>query len=364
MRTRTTGFWRPAPPRRLLSRHHPRPSSQRERRARSPRRLADRRARRQGRSYSGAVADPSMSTGFRTLAAAGKTCAGRLEVSDERGVSSNPAASHASAQRIPRPPAFVTTATRFPRGSGSCANRVATSRRSSSESDRITPASWKSASTAASGPGNAAVCEPPRAPAALMPLFSARTGFVPLTRRATRANLRGFPNDSRYSRTRSVPGRLPSTPTGRSTRRPPCFRRHEGREAERPFARTLEKTSPRAPLCDAKPMRPGGKACGANVALRRAAVLANPEAIRADQACAVRPHESRAGRARAPPLGARFPRIPRISRRGLWSRERARTDQRQERLRRGGRQPRGRRLPEDRRRSPTPRRRRRTRPPD
>ena len=60
-----------------------------------------------------------MSTGLATLASPGST-------SRERGArlrrassgSSRPAASHASAQRIPSPPAFVSTPTRRPRGSG------------------------------------------------------------------------------------------------------------------------------------------------------------------------------------------------------------------------------------------------------
>ena len=63
---------------------------------------------------------------------------------------------------------------------------------------RITPAWWKSASTAASELVSAAVCDPAAfAPADVRPLLSARIGFERETRRAMRANLRGLPNDSR-----------------------------------------------------------------------------------------------------------------------------------------------------------------------
>ncbi len=119
----------------------------------------------------------------------------------ESGASSGsdrPAASHASAQRIPSPPAFVTTATRRPRGSGCDENKAAASISSSSVRARSTPAWRNSASIAASDPASAAVCElAARAPAAVVPAFSARIGFRRATRRASRANLRGLPNDSR-----------------------------------------------------------------------------------------------------------------------------------------------------------------------
>ncbi len=63
---------------------------------------------------------------------------------------------------------------------------------------RITPAWWKSASTAASEPASAAVCEPAACcPVVVVPLFIARIGFLRASRRAMRANLRGLPNDSR-----------------------------------------------------------------------------------------------------------------------------------------------------------------------
>ena len=149
-------------------------------------------------SYVASVAEPSMSTGFATLASAGRTPRRAAAVSGESAGNSSPAASQASAQRIPRPPAFVRTATRRPRGSGCVEKRAAASISSPSVRARITPAWWKSAFTAASEPARAAVCElAARAPVAVVPLFIARIGFVRATRRAIRANRRGFPNDSR-----------------------------------------------------------------------------------------------------------------------------------------------------------------------
>ena len=60
------------------------------------------------------VAEPSMSTGFATLASAGSSSRSRATVSSPSAGSSSPAASQASAARMPSPPAFVSTATRLP----------------------------------------------------------------------------------------------------------------------------------------------------------------------------------------------------------------------------------------------------------
>ena len=112
--------------------------------------------------------------------------------------SSSPAASQASEQRMPRPPAFVRSATWRPRGSGWVESSAAASISSSSVVARSTPAWWKSASTACSEPASAAVCEPAaRAPARDVPLFMARIGFFRATRLAIRPKRRGLPNDSR-----------------------------------------------------------------------------------------------------------------------------------------------------------------------
>ena len=139
-----------------------------------------------------------MSIGFARLASRGRSGGSAARVSSLGGGSSRPTASQASAQRMPSPPPFVSTATRGPRGSGWRERSTATSARSSSESAWITPAWRKTASTAVIEPASAAVCDPAaRCPAPVRPPFIARIGFLRATRRASRPNLRGFPNDSR-----------------------------------------------------------------------------------------------------------------------------------------------------------------------
>ena len=92
------------------------------------------------------------------------------------------------------------------RGTGWFASSEATSNSSARVSVRITPACSNSASTVTSEAATSApVCDDvARAPAAERPLLTATIGFVRATRRAIRANLRGLPNDSRYSRITSV----------------------------------------------------------------------------------------------------------------------------------------------------------------
>jgi hypothetical protein len=70
------------------------------------------------RAYDPAFADAIMSTGFVTLAAAGRNERSSFCVASERTGSSSPFASSASAARIAGPPAFVTIATRRPAGTG------------------------------------------------------------------------------------------------------------------------------------------------------------------------------------------------------------------------------------------------------
>ena len=138
-----------------------------------------------------------MSTGLARVASAGKSAPRRSAVSVEIDGNSSPDRSHASAQRMPSPPAFVRMPTRLPAGSGWSVSRAARSRTSSRVSTRRTPAAWKSASTAASDPAMAAVWEPAaRAPERLVPLLIASTGFARATRWAILPNLRGLPNDS------------------------------------------------------------------------------------------------------------------------------------------------------------------------
>ena len=56
--------------------------------------------------------------GLLRLASPGKISRSAATVSSASGGSERPAASQASAHRMPRPPALVRTATRRPRGSG------------------------------------------------------------------------------------------------------------------------------------------------------------------------------------------------------------------------------------------------------
>ncbi len=140
-----------------------------------------------------------MSTGFCTDASGGRTSRSRRTVSWASGGTCNPFASQVSAQRIPRPPAFVTIPTPSPPGGGWFASSVATSNISSRVSVRITPAWWNRASTVTSEACRSApVWEAAaRAPALLRPLFTATIGLRRPIRRARRAKRRGFPNDSR-----------------------------------------------------------------------------------------------------------------------------------------------------------------------
>jgi hypothetical protein len=125
------------------------------------------------------------------------------------------------------------------------------------------------------------VCdEVARAPAAERPLLTARIGFFFAIRGATRANLRGLPNDSRYRSATFVPGScsqycrksLPERsawfPTETNDERP---------SPRRPAASMI--AIPRPPLCDRKPTGPGTARCGANVAFRRtcSSVLSTPK---------------------------------------------------------------------------------------
>jgi hypothetical protein len=122
----------------------------------------------------------------------------------------------------------------------------------------------------------------PSGRAAERPHLTATIGIVWDTRRATRANLRGLPNDSRYSRatcvcgscsqysSRSLPDRSALLPTDTNDDSP---------TPSLPAASMIAIPSP--PLCDKKPDLPGIALGGANVALRRtsAAVLSTPRQL-------------------------------------------------------------------------------------
>ena len=107
-----------------------------------------------------------MSTGFAVETSARRPSASCSRVASESGWIRSPAASQASAQGIPGPPALVSTATRSPRGSGWRASSPATSNISPTVSARSTPACANSASTVTSEAASSApVCDDARAPA-------------------------------------------------------------------------------------------------------------------------------------------------------------------------------------------------------
>ena len=154
--------------------------------------------RRSDRPYCAAVALATMSTGFPVAAWAGKPSRSAASVPSDSSGTSSPAASHASATRMPGPPPLVSTATRRPAGAGCDDTTAATSNISSSVLARITPAWWNSASTAGSPAAIAAVCEDAaRRPAPVRPAFIATMGLCREMRRAIRAKRRGSGTDSR-----------------------------------------------------------------------------------------------------------------------------------------------------------------------
>src|ERR1700694_2914318 len=212
-----------------------------------------------------------MSTGLPLDAAAGKNAASSARTFSENGGTTRPFASHASAHRIAGPPALVRMPTRLPAGSGWLPIRRAVSKSSARVSVRITPACWNSASTVTSeAESSAPVCEEvARLPACVRPPLTARIGLLWLTRRATRANLRGFPSDSRYSMMRPVSG-SDSQNWSRSVPEMSAFLRPETNEdMPEPIACARAMTAiPRPPLCDRKPTRPLTGVSGANVASR------------------------------------------------------------------------------------------------
>ena len=149
-----------------------------------------------------------------------------------------------------------------------------------------------------------------RAPASERPALTATIGLRLPTRRAIRANLRGFPNDSRYSSTTSVRDRPPSTAAGRCRRCPPCSRPRRTTTA-RGRARGCSITAiPTPPLWDMKPSEPsaGGRGPERRVEPHARSGVEHAEAVRADE-----PHSTRAGRPRPARAGAG--RRPRPSRR-------------------------------------------------
>ena len=219
-----------------------------------------------------------MSTGFVTLASAGSIARSLRRDAAVSAGNVSPDASHASAHRIPSPPAFVSTATRGPAGSGCRDSSPARSISSSSVRTLITPAWWNRASTAVSEPARAAVCDPAAlAPAVVAPALRAITGLWRETRRARRANLRGLPNDSMYSITTLVSGSSSHHSSRSLEDTSALFPTETNPDSPRPWRRACSSTaSPSAPLCDEKPIVPCGNAPGAKVAFSPKAGTATP----------------------------------------------------------------------------------------
>ena len=175
--------------------------------------------------YVSAVAPPSMSTGFARLASAERRLASCPRVSSANSGSSRPTTSQTSAHRIPSPPALVRMPTRRPLVSGWLESKAPTSISSSSDVARITPAWWKSASTAASEPASAAVCElAARCPARVVPLFRARIGLSAPPAWPTGRIDEGCRTTRDRAARRLCEDRPPTTRAGRSTTHRPCSR--------------------------------------------------------------------------------------------------------------------------------------------
>ena len=197
----------------------------------------------------------------------------------ESGGSSSPAASQASAQRIPSPPAFVSSATRRPRGSGCVESRAATSIEllervgpdhaglAEERLDRGLRAGERGGVRAGGRAARASSGRPSWRGSASCARRAARGARTSAGCRTTRG--RAGSDRSR--------GRPPSTRAGRSTRRPPCSRsRRRPRDRGRGRFAASSRARPSAPLCDEKPMLPAGRMRGAKVAFSRHEETAMP----------------------------------------------------------------------------------------
>ena len=149
----------------------------------------------------------------------------------------------------------------------------------------MTPAWWKSASTAASEPASAAVCElAARWPVAVVPLLSARIGLVRATRRASRPKRRGLPNDSTYMSTTSVASSS-SHHSSRSLVETSALLPIDT-NADRPSPRdsaASSSASPSAPLWEEKPMLPAGRRAGGEGRVQARPGDGDAEAVGPDQ---------------------------------------------------------------------------------
>ena len=187
----------------------------------------------------------------------------------------SPAAGALATVSTPRAAALVTTATRSPGGSGWPATSRPTSNSSATVSTRITPELANRAATPrASGPMLSASSAGGRTG-----LATAATGLRRASSRAIRANLRGLPKVSRYSRTASVCGS--SRQYCRASLPETSARLPAETKVDRPSPRRSAAASSAVPSAAdwlKKPTRPGRGSSGASVALSRTpgSVLAMP----------------------------------------------------------------------------------------
>ena len=190
-----------------------------------------------------------------------------------------PASPHASAASTPPPRVLDTTATLCPWGTGCEASRAAVSSSSPRLAAAITPACSSRACLVRGGVTAAAArAAARRRPAADRPTFTVRTGLLRPRRRAVRANLRGFPNDSRYS-TASLVAVSDSHHSSMSLPETSSLSPSETNE-EIPMPsrdRCSSSTTPTPPDCSARPALPGSGWRAANVASRAMLVLATPK---------------------------------------------------------------------------------------
>ena len=135
----------------------------------------------------------------------------------------------------------------------------------------ITPACSNNVATATSDSGDELAASP-GVTREWRPDFTAITGLVLASTLASRANFRGLPNDSRYSRTTSVR----SSPCQNCSRSLPetSARFPAETKVDRPkprLAASARMAMPNAPDWQKKPIRPGGGTTGASVAFIRTA---------------------------------------------------------------------------------------------
>lgn len=221
-----------------------------------------------------------MSTGFATLASAGKNRRSSSRVESARSAIWSPRFTQASVAMMAGPPALVTIATRLPSGSGQRSSARATSNSSSMVFARSTPHCSRKADTVTSVPAIAPVwLVAARAPSAVRPDFTIRIGFLRVTRFAISVKRRGFPNDSRYMQITRVSGSS-SQCSKRSLPETSALLPMET-NCVRPIPRscaTFKIATPSAPDWLTNPIDPGRAGVGANVAfkLTSASVLITP----------------------------------------------------------------------------------------